>query len=92
MDFMVKILEDVDIASKQQAEKTKKRKAALENKGKKKLTKLQIAASSIPKITTFFSKKEVQVPEEQTEPMDFEELENNMEWGGYSLYKLDYDS
>ena len=76
--FLVRMLKEQDICSRKQEEKTSKLKAAIEKKKEKKLTKLQLAADSNTKITSFFLKKiPIQV---ETIPMECDEQEELMEW------------
>ena len=81
INFRSKILKEVDISSKRQEEKAEKKQEALDRK-KKRQSKLQTIAASLPKITSFFAKKTITRPEETTSPMpmDCAEEEDLMEW------------
>ena len=48
IEFLIKMLKELDINSRQQEEKSSKRKTALENKRTKKLSKLQLVAETNP--------------------------------------------
>ena len=69
--FLVRMLKEQDICLRKQEEKASKLKAAIEKKKENKLTKLQLAADSNTKITSFFLKK---IPAQvETIPMECDE-------------------